>query len=42
MRETLNKMDEETFEIFLNYHFKTCERMDMIGAAAHTLDILKK
>ena len=28
MRETLNKMDEETFEIFLNYHFKTCERMD--------------
>ena len=42
MRDTLNKMDEETFEIFLNYHFKTCERMDMIGAAAHTLDILKK
>lgn len=42
IRETLNKMDEETFEIFLNYHFKTCERMDMIGAAAHTLDILKK
>ncbi len=42
MRETLNKMDEKTFNIFLDYHLKTCERMDMIGASAHTLDILKK
>ncbi len=42
MRSTLNKMDDETFNIFLEYHFKTCERMDMIGASAHTLDILKK
>lgn len=42
MRSTLNKMDDKTFNIFLEYHFKTCERMDMIGAAAHTLDILQK
>ena len=42
MRSTLNKMDDETFNIFLEYHFKTCERMDMMGASAHTLDILKK
>lgn len=42
MRPVLNKMDDETFEIFMQYHLSTCERMDMIGASAHTLDILKK
>ena len=42
MRSTLNKMDAETFKIFLDYHFKTCERLDLIGAAYHTLDILRK
>lgn len=42
MRSTLNKMDEQTFNIFLEYHFKTCERLDMMGASAHTLDILQK
>ncbi len=42
MRNILNKMDEKTFEKFLDYHFKICERQDLIGAAAHTLDILKK
>ena len=34
-------MDDETFELFMKYHLSTCERMDLIGAAAHTLDILK-
>lgn len=42
MRSTLNKMDEKTFKLFLDYHLKTCERKDLIGAGAHTLDILKK
>lgn len=42
MRKILNKMDENTFNKFLEYHFATCERSDLIGAAAHTLDILKK
>ena len=42
MRSTLNKMDDETFKIFIDYHFKTCERLDLIGAAYHTLDILRK
>lgn len=42
MRSILNKMDDNTFNTFLDYHFKTCERLDLIGAAAHTLDILKK
>ncbi|MBD9085801.1 class I SAM-dependent methyltransferase [bacterium] len=42
MRKILNQMDDETFNEFLSYHFSTCERQDLIGAAAHTLDILKK
>ncbi len=41
MRQTLNAMDEETFELFIQYHWSVCERPDLIGAAAHTLDILR-
>lgn len=42
MRPILNAMDEETFKIFIDYHLATCERPDLIGAGAHTLDILRK
>lgn len=42
MRPVLNAMDDETFELFIQYHLSTCERMDLIGASAHTLDILRK
>lgn len=42
MRSVINAMDEETFELFLNYHFATCERPDLLGASGHTLDILRK
>lgn len=42
MRPILNAMDEETFEIFIKYHLSTCERPDLLGASAHTLDILTK
>ena len=40
MRKELNKLDDEEFSIFLEYHFKTCERTDLIGSGAHTLDIV--
>ncbi len=42
MRQILNAMDEETFELFMQYHLSTCERPELLGAAAHTLDILRK
>ena len=42
IRNVLNKMDEETFDLFMQYHLSICERKEMLGAAAHTLDILKK
>lgn len=41
MRQVLNAMDEETFKLFMEYHLSTCERQDMLGASAHTVDILR-
>ncbi len=42
MREVIDKMDDETYNLYLKYHFKTCERQDLIGNSHHTLDILRK
>ncbi len=42
LRQVLNKMDEETFRLFVEYHLSTCARPELLGASAHTVDILKK
>lgn len=42
MRPILKAMDEDTFKTFVNYHLSTCERPELLGASAHTLDILRK
>jgi SAM-dependent methyltransferase len=42
MRQTLAEMDEATFQLFLRYHFATCERLDLVGYSNHTLDIFRK
>lgn len=42
MRDIVNKMDDEMYELFLKYHFATCERQDMVGLSHHTLDIFRK
>ena len=42
MRPFLNQLSEEEFKHFIEYHLATCERQDLIGAGAHTLDILRK
>ena len=42
MRPVLNAMDEATFQLFVEYHLSTCERPELLGAGAHTLDILRK
>ncbi|MBE6043573.1 class I SAM-dependent methyltransferase [Clostridium thermopalmarium] len=42
MRPVLNAMDEDTFQLFLKYHFSTCERPELLGASAHTVDILRR
>ena len=42
MRQILNQMDEETYKTFIEYHLSTCERAELLGAGAHTVDILRK
>lgn len=42
IRPVLNALDEEGFRHFTEYHLATCERMDLMGASGHTVDILKK
>ena len=37
----IDEMDQDTFAKWMEYHLATCERQDLIGAANHTLDILK-
>ena len=41
MRPVLKEMDEETFELFVRYQLSVAERMDLMGASAHTVDILR-
>ena len=41
-RPFLNQLSDEEFEYFVQYQMATCERMDLIGAGAHTVDILRK
>ena len=41
-REFIDAMDAETFDRWMDFHFATCERQDLIGASHHTLDILRK
>ncbi|MEJ6466250.1 class I SAM-dependent methyltransferase [Fusobacterium ulcerans] len=42
MREAVDAMDEKTFELYLKYHFATCEREDLLGITSHIIDIFRK
>lgn len=42
MRDCVDAMDDATFEMWMKYHLSICERMDLIGATNHSLDILRK
>lgn len=42
LREAVDAMDEETFHLYLNYHFATCEREDLLGVTSHAIDIFQK
>jgi len=42
MPNEIDAMDDAEFDLFMRYHFATCERGDMAGLAAHSLDILRK
>lgn len=42
IRPFVNRLDDEGFEYLVKYQLATAERMDIIGAAAHTVDILRR
>lgn len=42
MRDCLSQMDEDLYQMYLSYHFATCERQDMVGYSNHILDIFRK
>lgn len=38
----INEFTQEEFEIYLDYHLKTCHRKDLIGHSSHVLEIIEK
>lgn len=42
MREVIDKMDKDMFELYMKYHFAVCEREDLTGITSHALDIFRK
>ena len=40
MRTRLNRMSDETFRLFIEYQKRISERMDLIGAGSHIVDVL--
>lgn len=42
LREAVDAMDDETFALYLRYHFATCERVDLTGITSHAVDIFRK
>ncbi len=42
MQEYINKLDDEEFGIYVNYHLKNCKRKDLIGYSNHILAIVEK
>ena len=41
MRDVLNKMDDETFDLFKKYQLSVCENKELLGASSHVVDVLK-
>ena len=42
IRKVINSLSEEEFNLFIEYHLKTCERKELLGASSHILDIVEK
>ena len=42
MRDTIEGLDDELYELYLRYHFAVCERPDLVGASNHFLDVMRK
>lgn len=42
MREYINKLNDDEFELFIKFQLSICERYEMLGLSTHVLDILKE
>ena len=42
LREYVNELTDEEFNVWLNYHYSTCEREDLQGYSSHMLYICRK
>lgn len=42
MRESIDAMNTDAFDLYLQYHFATCEREDLLGITSHAIDIFRK
>ena len=42
IRESIDAMDDQEFDLYMTYHFATCEREDLLGVTSHALDIFQK
>ena len=42
LREYINKLSDEEFNLFVKYQLSICERYEILGLSAHVLDILKE
>ena len=42
MRSAVDEMEDDLFDLYLQYHFTICERTDMVGVSHHILDIHRK
>ena len=42
IRSIINKMDDITFNEYINYHLSICNRQELLGASSHVLDIVTK
>ena len=40
--ESIDAMDDQEFDLYMKYHFATCEREDLLGVTSHALDIFQK
>lgn len=42
IKDEINEMSEEEYNLYIKYHLSICEREDLIGYSGHTLAILEK
>ena len=38
----VNELDEEEFELYIDYHLRNCDRKELLGFSSHLLQIVEK